>query len=155
MKCEHLDTDGSCLVIVQLTGEQYNPSQKECGACSKCHEPCTVNEITSTISNGILIELDRPTLYKIGHGPGTRLKKSIKWLVNKDACDGCDERSKIMDAWGVEGCKRNTKTIVHWLHESAQMNNISITRMAIEMLVVTLLNTPYYKQEKIDGVSIS
>lgn len=147
-KCKHLDEDESCLIIKQLTGEEHYPSQKECVACSRCHEPQTVNEITSALSNKILIKLDRPTLYKIGHGPGTRLKKSIAWFIDKGTCDGCEEKSKIMDAWGVAGCKRNTKTIIHWLAESAHLNNINITRIAIEMILIVLLNSPYRTSEK-------
>lgn len=148
--CKYLDTDSSCLIVYQLTGEPFYPSQKECGACSKCHNPQTVNEITSSLANQILIELDRPTLYKIGHGPGTRLKKTISWFIDKGTCDSCEARSKVMDAWHIEGCKRNTKTIVHWLAESAHLNNIRTTRGAIEMIVYILLKLPYKTPEKIE-----
>lgn len=148
-KCKHLDTDMSCLIIRQLTGEEHLPSQKECRACSLCHDSQTVNEITSSLANKILIELDRPTLYKIGSGPGTRLKKTISWFHSMPPGCDCEDRAKIMDAWHVEGCNRNIRTIVHWLNESAHLANINITRSAIEMIVHILLKTPYKTPEKI------
>ena len=159
--CKHLDTDKSCLIIKQLTGEEHLPSQEECRACSNCHGPQTINEITTSISNSILIEESRPTLYKISKttsskwiqmsdGPGTRLKKTISWFINTGTCDGCEERSKIMDTWHVEGCNKNIKTIVHWLDESAHLANMNISRSAIEMIVYILLKTPYKTPEKIN-----
>lgn len=53
-------------------------------------------------------------------GPGTELQKILKELgFNlKESC-GCGQRSKTMDEWGVEGCRKHRAQIVSWLKEAA------------------------------------
>jgi len=151
MECKHLDTTGDCLLISQIVGEPYVPSQEECRACSRCKPPQEINDLTVLVSNRILEELDKPTLYK-GAGPGTRLAKTIAWFSKIPPDCDCADRAAIMDAWGVEGCKRNKRIIVHWLEESAHMIGMRVSRLTIEALVTVLLATPYnqtkFPQEK-------
>lgn len=61
------------------------------------------------------ITLSQPT-----GGPGTELQKILKELgFNlKESC-GCGQRSKTMDEWGVEGCRKHRAQIVSWLKEAA------------------------------------
>jgi hypothetical protein len=140
--CKHLDDD-NCLIIYQITSTPHYPTPEECAGCSRCASPQTINEVTTSIANKILIEQNKPTLYTIGHGPGTRLARTISWFMKVPPDCDCEDRSRIMDAWGVEGCRLNKKTIVHWLDESAHLMNIRTTRMAIELIVNILLSTPY------------
>lgn len=146
--CPYLDTDGNCLIIYQLTDVPHYPSRKQCVGCQRCPKPQSVNEITTAISNKILMEQGLSTLHSIGHGPGTRLANTISWFFRSSPGCNCGDRAEIMDAWGKEGCKRNKSQIVHWLYESAHLKNIPITRGAIEIIIDILLSLPYTERPR-------
>lgn len=146
--CPNKDIEGYCVLITQITTEEYYPTQEDCRSCSQCDKPQTINELTTLVSNRILTELGRPTLYK-GLGPGTRLARIIKWFKRKPPDCDCEDRAAIMDAWGIEGCRLNKKTIVHWLEESAHAADKPLTRLAIEGIITALLAFPLH-QEKLE-----
>jgi len=143
--CKHYDPPSQeCLVVYQLTFTPYEPTPEDCQACGRCSNPQTVNEITGLISNNILIELGKPTLYS-GKGLGTRLAKVFDWFVRIPPNCDCEDRTKIMDAWGVEGCRLNKRTILHWLRESAYDNDIPYSEIVISAALELLFIIPTFQ----------
>lgn len=134
------DYSSTCLVVYQLCGVHITPTPRECSSCTRCEESQKINEVTKAIASEILVQDGKPPLYS-GNGPGTRLKNLISWFSETSPDCDCELRSKIMDAWGVEGCRINMKTIIGWLVESANFYNISITRVAIHGLIESVLFT--------------
>lgn len=136
--CEYQDIDGKCLIITQLTGTEYYPTCEDCTLCCLDKKPRAVNTITRHISNNILREQGLPLLQE-KQRPGSNLAWTISWFVNKPRDCQCPTREEIMNAWGYEGCKRNKKTIHHWLRESAHANNIRVPDRIITLLIKLLI----------------
>lgn len=128
----------SCLVIYQLSGVSVPPTPRECNSCSRCVPSQSINDVTKAIASELLVQDGKPPLYS-GNGPGTRLKNLISWFIETPPGCDCENRSQIMDAWGVEGCRINIKTIITWLVEAAMMRDITITRMSIHALIESVL----------------
>lgn len=61
-----------------------------------------------------------PARLDTGYGPGTELRDMLAelWLTPRNGC-GCPTRLKVMNGWGVEGCRYNRDKIVGWLREAA------------------------------------
>lgn len=53
-----------------------------------------------------------------GFGPGTELKELLKsvGITNTPSCD-CNAKAMQMDAWGVNGCRKNYNQIIEWMRE--------------------------------------
>jgi hypothetical protein len=140
--CQFRTEYGLCNIITELSGEDYYTTPEECRGCSKCPKPFTVNEVTSSIANLLRIEANKSPLLPPGKGPGTRLASLLSWFKTTPNC-GCEERAAIMDAWGVDGCKENMRTILHWLRDSAASQNLpySETGMRIVLNSIFLLES--------------
>ncbi|TWU22444.1 hypothetical protein Pla52o_35000 [Novipirellula galeiformis] len=88
-------------------------------ACPICGEP-----------SGVIAIAKPPVPANPSHGPGTELKKML-------GCE-CKLRVEKMDAWGVEGCRKNIDTIVGWLIAESANRNLpsgSVTKDAARSLV--------------------
>lgn len=63
-------------------------------------------------------------------GPGTHLKELLlAWGFAPQDCD-CEERRRLMDEWGPEGCRENFELIAFWLEESAKSRGMQAYLMA-------------------------
>lgn len=69
-------------------------------------------------------------------GPGTELKKLLKWfgLVAQSGCS-CNERARLMNEWGPDGCEERIDEIVGWLREEAASRNLPFVDAAGRVLV--------------------
>jgi hypothetical protein len=132
--CQFRTEYNLCTIITELAGEDYYTSPEECRGCSKCPKPCTVNEVTSSIANVIRLEASKTPLLSPGKGPGTTLASLLSWFKASPSC-GCEERAAIMDAWGVEGCKENLPTILHWLRDSAASQNLPYSETGMKIIL--------------------
>ena len=76
---------------------------------------------------------------KLGEGPGTELAKLIHWFAKKSSsCGRCNRRARLMNEWGIEGCKERKSEIVEWLATESKKRNplrVAAPRTAIEMLL--------------------
>lgn len=55
-----------------------------------------------------------------GYGPGTELKRLIASLgINPSPSCDCNAKARQMDAWGVEGCKKNRDQIVQGIRDNS------------------------------------
>lgn len=149
INCKYLD-EGNCLIVYQIADNTvFEPTPENCQTCAGCSPPQYINDYTRAVSDKILKSQGKPGLF-VGIGPGTLLKKTISWFIDQPKDCDCALRSAIMDAWGVQGCVRNSNTIIHWLAESAAMNGIEIKRRHIAALVYVILSIPTFQhtQEK-------
>jgi hypothetical protein len=135
--CPNKDEE-RCLVVYQLTNIDFYPTAEDCSNCSKQNKPQALNDYTKAVSSELLVEAGKPPLY-YGQGPGTRLKNLIGWFIETPPGCDCENRSQIMDAWGVKGCRNNLNTIINWLDEAALLKGINITRLGIKALVESVL----------------
>jgi len=138
MDCKHY-SHGCCALAKELSGDLVPVTDTVCRACTRTSSPKKMNEVikihtfTYCLDQGILLkdiqdELKIPSPEK---GPGTVLKKMISWFIEQPPDCGCDNRVTVMNLWGQEKCVENKKIILHWLRESAMMNDINIGEFAI------------------------
>lgn len=71
--------------------------------------------------------------------PGSRLKAILAgppfWIrIVHNGCK-CEDRARLMDEWGVEGCRVNRDVIVGWLAESAREKGWPLAKTAAAILV--------------------
>lgn len=54
-------------------------------------------------------------------GPGTELKSLLQELgISYSSGCACNDHAARMDAWGIHGCKENSRTIIGWLRDGAE-----------------------------------
>lgn len=136
--CQFLESEtGECNIISELARESYYPTPEECRGCGRCTPSQSVNDVTRTIANQLLVASGKPTLLEAGSGPGTTLKKTLSWFHTSNSC-GCEERAAIMDAWGVEGCKENIRIILHWLRDSAASQGLPYSETAMLIILKSI-----------------
>lgn len=63
---------------------------------------------------------------KIGVGPGTELTRLIPDFFSSADC-GCKNFAKLMNSWGVDGCRENKQQIIDRLVE--QSNNTVLLKL--------------------------
>jgi hypothetical protein len=63
------------------------------------------------------------------HGPGVVLKRWFE-LLGQTALEGCNcsDRSKLMNLWGVAGCRTNLHVIVGWMR--SRWKTLTVTQKA-------------------------
>lgn len=73
---------------------------------------------------------------QMGEGPGTELKKILKFF-GMEASEGCacNRRAREMNDKGVQWCADNVETIVCWLHEEAAKRKLPFSHLAAALLV--------------------
>lgn len=75
------------------------------------------------------------------HGPGTELKELLASIgLTPQGCQ-CESRVKLMNQWGVEGCKTNREKIVSWLREEEKKRGWAEKLKASVLTVTTGLIT--------------
>jgi hypothetical protein len=142
--CSFREEDNQCNIITELSGDPYYPSPEECRGCSRCPKPFTVNEVTLSIANALRVEEGKTELSSPGKGPGTRLASLLSWFKKDSSC-GCEERADIMDAWGVDGCKENMPTILHWLRDSAASQSLPYSETGMKII----LHSIFFVEQKL------
>ena len=142
--CSFLEETGECNIIGELARTTYYPTQEECRGCGRCTPSQSVNDVTRTLANQLLIADGKPALLEAGKGPGTTLKKTLSWFHTSSSC-GCEERAAIMDAWGVQGCEENIKTILYWLRDSAAAQNLPYSEIAVLIILKSIFATEKLK----------
>lgn len=136
--CQFFEIEtGECNIISELAREIYYPTPEECRGCGRCTPSQSVNDVTRTIANQLLQASGKPTLLEVGSGPGTTLKKTLSWFHTSSSC-GCEERAAIMDAWGVDGCRENIRTILFWLRDSAASQNLPYSEIAMTVVLKSI-----------------
>jgi hypothetical protein len=77
-----------------------------------------------------------PVVKPMGEGPGTELKKLLKFF-GIEASEGCacNQRAIEMNDKGVEWCAENVDVIVGWLHEEAAKRSLPFSHLAASLLV--------------------
>ena len=134
--CDFYESEtGECNIITELATIPYLPSPQECKNCGRCSHPKSVNEITKSIANQLRISANKSPLLDLPGGPGTMLSKFLSWFSAATPGCGCEERAAIMDAWGVEGCRENLPTILHWLRSSAHAAGIPYTESGTKIIL--------------------
>jgi len=151
-RCEYYTEYETCNIISLLTDTEYSPSQEDCKACSLCKKPRSINHVTTLIADGVLTSIGLPKLHKVGTGPGTKLASILSWFVAKDPTCNCEERAATMDAWGVEGCRRNQRTILSWLRDSAQQQGLpfssTLMNHTLNLIYLSFPDPPQEKHEE-------
>jgi hypothetical protein len=143
--CQFLEADtGECNIISELAREPYYPTPEECQGCGRCTPSQSVNDVTRTIANQLLIASNKPPLLETVGGPGTTLKKTLSWFHTSSSC-GCEERAAIMDAWGVQGCEENIRTILFWLRDSAASQGLPYSEAAMTVILKSIFITEKIK----------
>lgn len=136
--CQFLESEtGECNIISELAREPYYPTPEECRGCGRCTPSQSVNDVTRTVANKLLAEQGKPLLFEVGSGPGTTLKKTLSWFHTSSSC-GCEERAAIMDAWGVQGCEENIRTILYWLRDSATAQGLPYSETAVLVILKSI-----------------
>ena len=140
--CDFLEADtGECNIISELATIPHYPTPEECRGCNRCSRPRTVNEVTRSIANQLRVEAGLSTLLDTPGGPGTKLASVLSWFAPSNPNCGCEERAAIMDAWGVQGCKDNLPTILHWLRSSAHAANIPYSEFGTKIILNSIFLT--------------
>ena len=143
--CQFLEETGECNIIGELARTTYYPTQEECRGCGRCTPSQSVNDVTRTLANQLLIADGKPALLEPGSGPGTTLKRTLSWFHTSSSSCGCEERAAIMDAWGVQGCEENIKTILYWLRDSAAAQNLPYSEIAVLIILKSIFATEKLK----------
>lgn len=119
MTCPQLTSDGICEIISTLAYPFiYRPTPEDCKACKRCNKPQSINEVTRSLADVVLLRNGYPSLNPF-KGPGTRLAYTISWFKRSPPNCNCGDRAAIMDAWDVNRCIENKSIILAWLRESA------------------------------------
>jgi hypothetical protein len=140
--CDFLEADtGTCNIISELATIPHYPSPEECRGCNRCSRPRSVNEVTRSVANSLRLEAGLSPLLDTPGGPGTKLAAVLSWFAPTDPKCGCEERAAIMDAWGVEGCKENITTILHWLRSAAHAANIPYSEIGTKIILNSIFLT--------------
>jgi hypothetical protein len=140
--CDFLEADtGECNIISELATVPHYPTPEECRGCNRCSRPRTVNEVTRSIANQLRVEAGLSALLDTPGGPGTKLASVLSWFAPSNSNCGCEERAAIMDAWGVQGCKDNLSTILHWLRSSAHAANIPYSEFGTKIILNSIFLT--------------
>lgn len=140
--CDFLEAEtGECNIISELATIPHYPTPEECRGCNRCSRPRTVNEVTRSIANQLRVEAGLSTLLDTPGGPGTKLASVLSWFAPSNPNCGCEERAAIMDAWGVQGCKDNLSTILHWLRSSAHAANIPYSEFGTKIILNSIFLT--------------
>jgi hypothetical protein len=140
--CDFLEADtGECNIISELATIPHYPTPEECRGCNRCSRPRTVNEVTRSIANQLRVEAGLSALLDTPGGPGTKLASVLSWFAPSNPNCGCEERAAIMDAWGVQGCKDNLSTILHWLRSSAHAANIPYSEFGTKIILNSIFLT--------------
>jgi hypothetical protein len=133
--CPYYTELDTCNLVSTLAEQDYSPSPENCRACSLSSKPQTVNEVTTLLADQLRIENGLPKLHKLGDGPGTKLASLLTWFIHTDPSCGCETRAAIMDAWGVQGCRKNQNLIMHWLRDSAASYNMPYSSFLVSHLL--------------------
>jgi len=140
--CDFLEAEtGECNIISELATIPHYPTPEECRGCNRCSRPCTVNEVTRSIANQLRVDAGLSALLDTPGGPGTKLASVLSWFAPSSPNCGCEERAAIMDAWGVQGCKDNLPTILHWLRSSAHAANIPYSEFGTKIILNSIFLT--------------
>lgn len=132
--CEHLRAaDNICHLASTMAHEPIETTPEICRGCSRCDHPQDINEVTLALAD----------IKDVEHGPGSRLQKLISWFISQPTDCNCPNRVKLMNSWGVEGCRREKATILGWLRESALDNNYAYSEFMIAAVLNAILLIPY------------
>jgi hypothetical protein len=134
-----------------LGAEGRVPIQKKaCDDCQSLENPRTVNKVTLGTAIGTLMQLGEFEQKTHGHlmdalhgemgaiydtGPGTNLKRYLSWFASETPDCPCQDRAKVMNAWGPDLCKKNMDIILGWLQESASKKGIPFVRFIAKIIV--------------------
>lgn len=104
--------------IPRRTVEKYLRKWQSDNPSDRVAQFATTIDLTGDVFAQILQR--HPARLDPGYGPGTELRDMLAelWLTPRDGC-GCQTRLKVMNGWGVEGCRYNRDKIVGWLREAA------------------------------------
>jgi hypothetical protein len=69
-------------------------------------------------------------------GPGTELKLMLRrmFITPRSTCK-CDERARMMDEWGPDGCEEHFDEIVEWLEEEGRKRYLPFAKYGAQILV--------------------
>jgi len=124
--------EGECNVAMLIAGQPVTPSHEACIGCQK--HLSTVNEITIQLAKEA-----NPTLSSPEKGVGSRLANTLSWFIPKPSNCDCADREQIMNLWGPEGCRKNLRTILSWLRESALENNYPYNSYGAKALLLSII----------------
>lgn len=130
MTCEHLKEGSICNIASLLASTKVATTEQACNICKSYPvNAMTVNHVTCSIAATHLIstatvsnvvgDLLRCAGTPIDKGPGTELKKSLKWFGKPNSTCGCETKASVMDAWGCDICLERIDIIIGWLVEAA------------------------------------
>lgn len=126
--CPHLN-DNICELASWIVNKSIETTPEDCRACQRCSKPMDINEVTTALAG----------IEQSDEGPGTTLKKLISWFVDQPANCACPSRIAVMNAWGKERCREETRTILSWLRESAYDNDLPYSEYLITTIVKLIL----------------
>lgn len=97
--------------------------------CSVCYRTFTVGTLLARCPEPCKSKvLELSTKYQ---GPGTKLKNIFSWfgITEDEDCD-CTSHVELMDRWGPKGCEQNIETVLGFLVQSANKQQIYYSEFA-------------------------
>lgn len=146
MKCPYYN-EGECTVASKIAGIPVFFDERACKVCVQQENARDYNNVTVDIASYALIKVGqheraREVLQnfhsKEKEKVGTELKKLINWFSwykKVPSCSKCKDREERMNKWGKDGCRKNVKTIVGWLEESAREHGYPFSTKGAEALI--------------------
>lgn len=129
MFCEHLNENNECEIVFLINGSRTSPSPEICAGCQRDEHPRNINPITLGLS-GIKVN---------DSGPGTTLHSIITWFIDQPLGCPCPNRVTLMNAWKSKKCLEEKNQILHWLRESAKINNIKYNEFVLSASLTAIL----------------
>lgn len=157
LECEHNINNEYCKIASMLLGtdDKVPIQETACGVCQHLKNPKTVNEVTLGTSIATLINLKKFDHVTHKHlidslnnqmgsiyneGPGTNLKRYLSWFATEQVGCDCQDKSRIMNAWGPDLCEKNLVSILGWLESSAKERKIPFIKFIAKALVMRAIN---------------
>ena len=157
IECEYNINNEYCKIASMLLGtdDKVVIQEKACEACQSLENPKTVNKVTlgkaiatfmklgkfeNTTHKHLMNALNSEMGKVHNEGPGTNLKRYLSWFGTEQVDCDCQNKERIMNAWGPDQCEKNLISILGWLESSAKERKIPFIKFIVKALVMKAIN---------------
>ena len=145
MTCPFLKSE-ICELASQIAKSPCTTTKKICESCLASDRPRRLNAINAKLITKHNKEISQESLDAIilqeadGKGFGSLLHSVFGIYFKDSSTCGCSGHEDILNSWSPEYIKKNIDKVVFWICQSAINRKLPHSKLAIKMLLVSLLH---------------